>query len=83
MIRLEENPITAYRWAIEEVDDRIPEPSEIDYAMSREAGIDGGVRTFAFTTRAPGTTWLRLQLQQEWDPENPEYDFEASITVRD
>lgn len=84
LIRLRENPTTGYRWAVAEVDDRVLEPTESDYSMSGEAAIGGGgVRTFAFTARAPGTTRVRLQLRQEWDPENPEDDFEATITVRD
>jgi len=84
LIRLQENPTTGYRWAIDEVDERILEPTDADYSASSEAAIGGGgVRTFAFTARAPGSTRVRLQLRQEWDPENPEEDFEATITVRD
>jgi inhibitor of cysteine peptidase len=84
LIRLEENPTTGYRWALDEVDERVLDPTDTDYSMSGEAGIGGGgVRTFAFTARSPGTTRVRLQLRQEWDPENPEDDFEATVTVRD
>jgi inhibitor of cysteine peptidase len=83
LIRLQENPTTGYRWAIDEVDERILESTDADYSATSEAAIGGGVRTFAFTARAPGSTRVRLQLRQGWDPENPEEDFEATITVRD
>jgi len=84
LIRLEENPSTGYRWEIDEVDTSVLDPTDTDYSMSGEAGIGGGgERTFAFTARSSGTTTVRLQLRQEWDPENPSDDFEATVTVRD
>ena len=83
LIRLEETPTTGYRWALVEVDNRILDLHSSDYSIRPNVGIGGGgTRTFAFVAQSPGTTRIRLQLRQEWDPQNPEDDFEVTVRVR-
>lgn len=71
LIRLEENPTTGYRWEVDAVDDRVVELQNSNYSMATESGVGGGgVRTFTFKAKSPGTGSIRLKLRRAWESED-------------
>ena len=75
-IRLQENPTTGYRWALEPFDEEVMSLDDAAYAPAREGGLGGGgQRAWTFSTRKPGTATLQLKLWRPWEGD-------ASVTAR-
>ena len=67
LIRLNENPTTGYRWAIDQSDDTVLPLQGSNFASSPSAAVGaGGTRLFTFTANQPGTVHLQLKRWREW-----------------
>jgi inhibitor of cysteine peptidase len=84
LIRLEENPTTGYRWAVDQNDDAAPVPQASDFSSTPGGAAGaGGTRTFTFTAEQPGTVHLRFKLWREWEGDSSVIDrFGVDIQVR-
>ena len=83
VLRLEENPTTAYLWQIEQLDSGVLEKVSDDYQIAGGSGIGGGgERTLVFRAINAGTSPLRLKSVQQWAPDNPSSVFSVTIEVR-
>lgn len=83
-IRLEENPTTGYRWAVEQMDESILELQNSDYEKRQDSAIGGGgERRLTFRARQAGTTRLLLKNQREWEKDNPLSQYSVTVTVAD
>jgi inhibitor of cysteine peptidase len=82
-IRLDENPSTGYQWEVEAFDARIVELQNSDYTRATGTGVGaGGIRTFTFQARSPGTMEIRLKLRREWESESASIDrFQVTLRV--
>ena len=82
VVRLEENPGTAYLWKVEDVNSRVLELVSDEHEMAAGRGIGGGgERKLVFRAREAGTSPLRLKCVRQWEPENPSNTFSATIQV--
>ena len=62
MINLKENPTTGYRWAVDQADDKVLPLQSSNYAITPGGGVGGGgIRTFTFIAKQPGTVHLQLK----------------------
>jgi inhibitor of cysteine peptidase len=67
-IRLEENPSTGYRWAIDHVDADFLTLQNSAFSPTSGGGIgSGGERTFTFKATKTGTAHIQLKLWREWE----------------
>jgi inhibitor of cysteine peptidase len=83
VIRLEENPTTGFRWAIDSVDQQVLKLQSDDYSGSGGGAGAGGLRTFTLGTVAAGTTHIQLKLWREWEGDaSITQRFAATIRVR-
>jgi inhibitor of cysteine peptidase len=70
VLRLEENPATGYRWAMETHDEKVVALQHLEYAPSPHAGVGGGgQRSWTFTAHKAGTDTLQLKLWRAWEGE--------------
>jgi inhibitor of cysteine peptidase len=86
VIKLQENPTTGYRWAVEAIDDDVLKLEGSDFSAAPDTGVGGGgQRTFTFTPRKAGATGrVRLKLAREWEADRSGIDhYELTITVAD
>lgn len=83
-IRLDENPTTGFRWAVEDHDRRLPlEGSEFSPAAGNRIGT-GGTRILRFKAAAPGVVRLELRLRREWEGNASTRDrFALTIRIAD
>lgn len=84
-ITLPENPTTGFEWAIDQTDSKIIELRDAVFSLLSEPGIgSGGVRTFRFQAKIPGTVQLRLKKWRSWQGDSSiEERFEVTILVRE
>ena len=67
LIRLNENPTTGYRWAIDQSDDTVLPLQSSNFSSSPSAAVGaGGARLFTFTAKQPGTVHLQFKRWREW-----------------
>ena len=67
VLNLPENPTTGYRWAVDDANAGALQFEHSNYSPSTGAGIGGGgVRTFTFYAKSPGSAILKLKLWREW-----------------
>ena len=70
VLRLEENPATGYRWAIEPHDEKVVSLQHLEYGPLPHAGVGGGGhRTWTFIAHKAGTDTLQLKLWRAWEGE--------------
>jgi inhibitor of cysteine peptidase len=83
-LRLEENPTTGYQWEIDALDEQVVDLQDSNYLMIPGMGVGGGgMRTFTFKARSPGTAQVRLKLRREWESNDAAIDrFEVTLQVR-
>lgn len=83
-IRLDENPSTGYQWEVEAFEPQIVELQNSDYTRATGTGIGaGGIRTFTFQARSPGTVEIRLKLRRAWESEDAAIDrFQVTLRVQ-
>ena len=83
VIRLDENPTTGYRWAIDKSDDAIIALQSVDYTQTPSTGVGGGgQRTFTFKAIKAGAAKIALKLSREWEGDKSIIDrFTASVQV--
>lgn len=66
VIRLEENPTTGYRWAIDQTNNTVLASQNPSFSPTQGGGIGaGGTRTFTFIAKQSGTVHLQLKLWRE------------------
>ena len=83
VVRLEENPTTAYVWQVEQLDPGVLELVSDDYEIAAGSGIGGGgERKLVFRANNPGTSPLRLKSVRQWEPDKPSSSFSVTIEVR-
>ena len=76
VLRLEENPSTGYRWALETHDEEVVSLQHQEYGPFPHAAVGGGgQRSWTFIAQKAGTDTLQLKLRRPWEGEN-------SITTR-
>ena len=76
VLRLEENPTTGYRWAVEAHDADLVALKHAKFTRSPEAATGGGgQRTWTFIAKRRGTATLQLKLWRAWEGD-------ASVTRR-
>jgi|SRR6476469_7142804 len=82
-ITLNENPTTGYRWKPDELQEETIFLEDSKYSTHQKSGIGGGgIRTFTFRTRSPGTSKIHLSLKREWETEKrPIDEFEVFFQV--
>ena len=67
LIRLNENPTTGYRWAIDQSDDTVLPLQSANFSSTPSAAVGaGGARLFTFTAKQPGTVQLQFKRCREW-----------------
>jgi inhibitor of cysteine peptidase len=68
VVRLDENPTTGYRWALEESDEAVIALQHVEYVRSRDAAVGGGgQRIWTFVARKPGMATLHFKLWRAWE----------------
>jgi inhibitor of cysteine peptidase len=71
VLRLEENPTTGYRWAMEDHDEDVVSLQHQEYAPLPHAAVGGGgQRSWTFVVRKAGADTLRLKLWRAWEGES-------------
>ena len=82
MIRLAENLTTGYGWELEELDGPVLELLDSDYSEDRGEGMGrGGMRSFRFLAKSPGTQHIQLGYRRPWEDAAVEH-FDVDIKVR-
>lgn len=83
VIRLEENPTTGYRWAIDEIAGDALELEGDSFELPEDSGLGGGGRrTFRFRAVSPGTSRIQLKYWRSWEGERSiEKRFSATVEV--
>jgi inhibitor of cysteine peptidase len=70
VIRLDENPTTGYRWAVERGGEGFFEPPRAEFIQNPDALTGaGGSRIFTFHALKPGKTSLAFKLWRAWQGE--------------
>jgi inhibitor of cysteine peptidase len=70
VLRLDENPTTGYRWAVETGDEAVVALQSAAYVHARSAGVgSGGQRSFTFHTKKAGSATLQFKLWRAWEGE--------------
>jgi inhibitor of cysteine peptidase len=71
VVRLEENPSTGYRWALEIHDEEVVSLQHQEYGPFPHAAVGGGgQRSWTFIAQKAGTDALQLKLWRPWEGEN-------------
>jgi inhibitor of cysteine peptidase len=84
VVRLDENPTTGYRWAVEQGIDDIfnPPGSQFDKNPDAKTGA-GGTRVFTFQALKPGKTSLKIKHWRAWQGDNSiTHRFGVEIQVK-
>jgi inhibitor of cysteine peptidase len=81
-VRLEENPTTGFKWALEPAGDDVLTPDGSDYVRSPNSAVGGGgERVFTFKAAKAGSTTIRLKLWRAWEGEKSTTST-FTVTVR-
>jgi inhibitor of cysteine peptidase len=68
VLRLDENPATGYRWAMETHDENIVSLQHQEYGPLPNAAVGGGgQRSWTFIAQKAGTDTLQLKLWRAWE----------------
>jgi len=68
VLRLEENPSSGYRWALETHDENVVSLQHQEYGSSPHAAVGGGgQRSWTFIAQKAGTDTLQLKLWRAWE----------------
>jgi inhibitor of cysteine peptidase len=71
VVRLEENPTTGYRWAVDEGEGSVLRLAGSDYEVEPAAGIGGGGhRVLTFDVTGAGAVTLGLKRWSQWEGES-------------
>jgi inhibitor of cysteine peptidase len=82
VVRLDENPTTGYRWAIDQIDEDLLVPEQDDFSMAGTGVGGGGELIKKFTAKKPGSTRLGLKLWRDWEGDKSIIKrFDAVINV--
>jgi inhibitor of cysteine peptidase len=83
IVRLEENPSTGYRWAVDEIEGDAVIAEADDFVRSPARGVGGGGhRTFTFSAKEPGMALIAVKRWREWGGEDSVVErFRASVRV--
>jgi inhibitor of cysteine peptidase len=68
VVRLEENPTTGFRWAIDAITGACVSPAGDDFEPAEGSNLGGGGRrTLTFTARQPGSSRIELKRWRDWE----------------
>jgi inhibitor of cysteine peptidase len=83
VVRLQENPTTGYRWAVDAIDPGVLELVDAQFAGSSQPAMgSGGERTFRFRVKGPGVSRLGLKNWRDWEGDAAVVArFEATVRV--
>ena len=83
ILRLNENPSTGFRWAVDPSDNEIIELRGCDYIQAPDSALGGvGQRVFVFKAKRSGSVCILLKLRREWEGNKPIASrFEVNIHV--
>lgn len=83
IVRLQENPMTGFAWAVVSEDDKLVFlDSEYSAPSSTAVGGGGGLRTLTFFAERAGTALLQLRLWQAWEGESSvKEEFTAKVRI--
>ena len=71
VLRLDENPTTGYRWAMEAHDEEVVSLQHQEYRPFPHAAVGGGgQRSWTFIAHKAGTDTLQLKLWRAWEGES-------------
>ena len=82
IVRLEENPTTAYLWKVEQLDSRVLELMSAEYEPAGGGIGGGGTRKMVFRAKESGASQLLLKCVRPWEPDNPLGAFSIMVEVR-
>ena len=81
-LRLPENPLTGYRWAIETADENVAEIKEQAYDPASDAVGGGGEARWLMKAKSPGATTIKLKRWRQWEGESSVVErFELTLRV--
>jgi inhibitor of cysteine peptidase len=84
VIRLDENPTTGYRWAVERGGEGFFDPPSAEFIRDPDAKTGaGGSRIFTFHALKPGKTSLALKYWRAWQGESSvssRFDVDVLVT---
>lgn len=67
IVSLQENPTTGYRWAVDNLDEKILGFTNAEFTLDQKAAIGrGGIRNFIFQALGAGKVNLTLKLRRQW-----------------
>jgi len=82
VVRLEENPTTGFRWAIDGITGGSVSVAGDDFTPAEDAGIGGGGwRTLTFSATQPGSSRIDLKRWRDWEGD-PSIVQRFGVTVR-
>jgi inhibitor of cysteine peptidase len=83
VLRLNENPTTGFRWAVDTGDNEIIELNGTNYIPAPTSAVGGvGQRVFVFKAKKSGSVRLLLKLRREWEGDKSIASrFEVNIHV--
>lgn len=85
VVRLEENPTTGFRWAVDEINEQVLELQDSSYQQQPGGGMGGGgQRRLTFRAKSSGSSPLRLKLWREWEGDaTADARYSVTVTVVD
>jgi len=66
-VHLPENPTSGYRWAVDKLDETRVESQGSGYRGEDDRPGSGGMATWTFRAKAPGTTSVVLKHWRHWE----------------
>jgi inhibitor of cysteine peptidase len=82
LLRLDENPTTGYRWAVDKLDTDVVTIQNDEYSTSGGGAGAGGTRVLTLRATRAGTTSIQLKLWREWEGDSSiTQRFAATIRV--
>jgi inhibitor of cysteine peptidase len=84
VVRLDENPTTGYRWAVERGSEEILNPPGSEFVQNPDAKTGaGGTRVFTFQASKPGKTSLKIKHWRAWQGDSSvTHRFGVEIQVK-
>jgi inhibitor of cysteine peptidase len=83
-INLTENPTTGYRWTIDQTGPTVLASQNPTFSSAPSGAIgSGGIRTFTFIAKQPGTVRLQLRLWRRWQGDSSIIDrYDITVQVQ-